>query len=208
MIGRGNGTERLSYMDFYHGTTVEGLTELRPFNSKHSNLNESCVYLTSNKQLALHYIWDLSRCPTKSPMLDIRKDGTLVFQEMFSGALAFFYKGLSGYIYHCIGDYEINDKIGVIECAKSNAPVPIMDYEYIDDVYERIMAYEREGKFIYEKFDSLPQYRHDIIRGIIVRNIKRDALLTNPDTPEARFVQEKYPTYWKETEVLSRHGLL
>jgi len=106
-------------MDFYHGTTVGGLTELKPFNSQRSNLNESCVYLTNNKQLALHYIWDLSRCPMKSPMLDIRKDGTLVFQEMFSGALEFFYKGLSGYIYHCVGDYETSDEIGVIDCAKS-----------------------------------------------------------------------------------------
>ena len=132
--------ERVAGMDFYHGTTVGGLTELKPFNSKHSNLNESCVYLTSNKQLALHYIWDLLRCPTKSPMIDIREDGTLVFQEMFSGALAFLYRGLSGYIYHCVGDYEISDRIGVIDCAKSNEPVPICDFEYIDDVYERIMT--------------------------------------------------------------------
>jgi hypothetical protein len=195
-------------MDSYHGTAVGGLTELKPFNSQHSNLNESCVYLTSNKQLALHYIWDLSRCPNKSPMLDILKDGTLVFQEMFSGALAFFYKGLSGYIYHCIGDYEISEKIGVIDCAKSNEPVSICDFEYIDDVYERIMEYEKAGQFVYEKFESLPQYRHDIIRGIICRSIKRNALLANPDTAEARFVQEKYSQYWKEADVLSKHGLL
>ena len=195
-------------MDFYHGTTVGGLTELKPFNSQHSNLNESCVYLTSNKQLALHYIWDLSRCPTKSPMLDIRKDGTLVFQEMFSDALAFFYKGLSGYIYHCVGDYETSDKIGVIDCTKSNNPVPIYDFEYIDEVYERIMEYEQEGKFIYEKFETLPQYRRDIIRGIIIRNIKHEMLLSNPESPKARFIQDKYTQYWKEADVLSKYGLL
>ena len=117
----------------------------------------------------------------KSPMLDIRKDGTLVFQEMFSG---------------------------VIDCAKSNEPVPICDFEYIDDVYERIMEYEQEGKFIYEKFEALPQYRHDIIRGIIFKNIKRGMLLANPDIPEARFIQDKYTQYWKEADVLSEHGLL
>ena len=194
-------------MDFYHGTTVGGLTELKPFNSQRSNLNESCVYWTSNKQLALHYIWDLSRCPTKSPMLDIRKDGTLVFQEMFSDALAFLYKGLSGYIYHCVGDYEISDKIGVTDCAKTNHPVPIYDFEYIDDVYERIMAYEQEDKFVYERFETLPPYRHDIIRGIVFRSIKREMLLANPESPEARFIREKYAQYWKEADVLSKHGL-
>ena len=200
--------ERVFGVDFYHGTVVGGLTELKPFNSQHSNLNEDCVYLTNNKQLALHYIWDLSRCPNKSPMLDIRKDGTLVFQEMFSGALEFFYKGLSGYIYHCIGDYEISDKIGVTDCAKSNEPVPVCDFEYIDDVYKRIMEYEQEGKFVYERFESLPQYRHDIIRGIIFRSIKRGGLLTNSNTQEARFMQDKYTQYWKEAEVLSKYGLL
>jgi len=62
--------------------------------------------MTSSKQLAAHYIWPTEKYEIKSPMLDIRPDGTLVFQEMFSGALEYFYKGLSGWIYHCEGDYE------------------------------------------------------------------------------------------------------
>ena len=87
-------------MDYYHGTTMAGLTELRLFTSAINNLKDPLVYLTTSKQLALHYIWDTKRRPVKSPMLDIRKDGILVFQEMFSNALEYLYKGLSGYIYH------------------------------------------------------------------------------------------------------------
>lgn len=194
-------------MDFYHGTTIKGLTELRPIASQDSNLKKPCVYLTTSKQLALHYIWDKERCAVKSPMLNIKKD-VLIFQEMFSGALEYFYKGLSGYIYHCVGDYELNNDVGVNTCATSDEPVPVTDFEYVDDVYEKICEYEKQGKFIYEKYESLPQYRYDIIRGIVIRGIKRDDLLNNSSHPMYKFTQDKYPKYWREAEVLYKNGLL
>lgn len=195
-------------MDFYHGTATAGLTELNPFASRYSNLEEPLVYLTTSKQLALHYIWDTTKLPSKMPMLDIRKDGTLVFQEMFSGALEYFYKGLSGYIYHCVGDYPINRDSGVFTCATSTAPVPVLDFECVNDVYEQIMQYEKQGTFIYEKFETLPPHRHDIIRGIIMRKIKKDNLLGNLADPCYWFYKDKFPQYWKEAEVLNAHGLL
>lgn len=195
-------------MDFYHGTTIAGLNELLPFASPYSNLKDPFVYLTTSKQLALHYIWDTKKVASKMPMLDIRKDGVLVFQEMFSDALQYFYKGLSGYIYHCVGDYAVNDATGVFTCATSSLPVPIDDFEFIDDVYEKIMQYEKQGKFIYEKYETLPQYRYDIIRGVIMRSIKRDDLLNNTTHPNYKFYQDKFPQYWKEAEILNKYGLL
>jgi hypothetical protein len=195
-------------MDFYHGTTVKGLTELHPFHSPYSIIKERLVYLTSNKQLALHYIWDSNRLATKMPMLDIRKDGTLVFQEMFSGALEYFYKGLSGYIYHCIGDYPINTDSGVFTCATSSNPVPVTDFEFIEDVYESILQYAEKGTFIYERYEQLPQWHYDIIRGIIIRGIKRDNLLNNPTHPSYKFTKEKFSQYWKEAQVLYDNGIL
>jgi hypothetical protein len=195
-------------MDYYHGTTYKGLTTLLPYSSPYSNLKEAVVYLTTNKQLALHYIWNVNKVGTKWPMLDIRPDGVLVFQEMFSGALEYFYKGLSGYIYCCAGDYIIDNKSGVSSCAVSYEPVPITDYEYIDDVYEKIMEYEKKGSFIYERYETLRPYRHDIIRGIIYRNIKHLNLFENETHPNYKFIQEKFPQYWKEAEVLNANGLL
>jgi hypothetical protein len=47
-------------MDFYHGTYFANLTELKPFNYQNTNLNESVVYLTTSRQLALHYIKERS----------------------------------------------------------------------------------------------------------------------------------------------------
>ena len=71
-------------MRYYHGSTVGGLTELEPRLPFGAQSQEARVYLTTSKQLALHYIWDARRLPLKMPMLKILDDGTLVFQEMFS----------------------------------------------------------------------------------------------------------------------------
>ncbi len=84
-------------MDYYHGSVIPHLTELRPFEGKENNLKKPCVYLTTNPQLAIHYIRDKSRLWI-SPTLDVREDGVLVYQEMFSNALEYMYKGISGYV--------------------------------------------------------------------------------------------------------------
>ncbi|MDE7211475.1 MAG: hypothetical protein K2O03_08540 [Lachnospiraceae bacterium] len=176
--------------------------------SSFNNLKEPLVYLTTSRQLALHYIWDMERIGVKMPMLDIRKDGTLVFQEMFSGALEYFYKGVSGYIYRCIGDYEINSDVGVHTCAISRTPVPVTDFEFIEDVYESIIHYGEKGTFLYEKYEELPQWRIDVIRGQMLRFIKRNHLLNDMECPCSRFIREKFPQYWKEAKVLNENGLL
>ena len=195
-------------MEYFHGSTIEGLTELTPFASQYSNLKEPLVYLTTSRQLALHYIWDIERLGVRMPMLDIRKDGTLVFQEMFSGALEYFYKGVSGYVYRCIGDYKMNSEAGVHTCATSSTVVPIEDFEYIDDVYESILSYKDKGTFIYERYEDLPQWRIDVIRGQILRFIKRNDLISNEAHPGYKFMKEKFPRYWAEAKVLQEHDLL
>ena len=195
-------------MEYFHGSMKKGLTKLKPNASPFSNLKEPLVYLTTSRQLALHYIWDMERIGVKMPMLDIRRDGTLVFQEMFSGALEYFYKGVSGYVYRCIGDYELNSAVGVHSCATSSTVVPVTDFEYIEDVYESIISYGDKGTFIYEKYEDLPQWRIDVIRGHVIRFIKRFDLLNDMTCPSCRFIQEKFPQYWKEAQVLNDYKLL
>ena len=195
-------------MTFYHGSSIGDLTELIPFAKPWSNLKEPLVYMTSSKQLAAHYIWPTEKYEIKSPMLDIRPDGTLVFQEMFSGALEYFYKGLSGWIYQCDGDFQYDEDAGVVTTATSAIPVPVASAEFVEDVYEHMMSYAEQGKFIYEKFESLRPYRHDIIRGIIYRSIKNDDLFNNLSHPNYTFIPDKYPQYWKEAKVLYENGLL
>ncbi len=194
-------------MVFYHGTNRGGLTELKPFYSEGSNLKEACVYLSTSRRVALFYIWDYARDPVRRMMMDIQPD-KVVFQEMFPGALERFYKGVSGYIYRCEGDYEMREDHGVKTCAISREPVPVAGVEVVEDVYREILKYQEKGEFVYERYEELPQYRYDIIRGIVMRMIVRDKLLENQEHPTALLYQEVYPRYWKEAKVLAEHGLL
>ena len=192
----------------YHGTVIPGLKELRPFSSEFTSLPDPVVYLTTSKQLALHYIWDMKRIGVKMPMLKIQPDGVLIFQEMFSGALEYFYKGVSGYIYTCQGDFPMDSRVQIPFCTASDTTVPVTEYEYIEDVYAQIMRYQERGTFVYEKYESLPQWRIDIIRGTILRFIHRNQLLIKREHAASRFVMEKFPQYWKEAEILAAHGFL
>ena len=196
-------------MKFYHGSIIHGLTELHPHLPAGAYLQEPRVYLTTCRQLALHYIWDSQRLgDVKMPMLDVRKDGTIVFQEMFSGALAYLYKGVSGYIYHCEGDYSDDSVPYAPFNVTVSSTVPISECEYIDDVYEHILQYEKQGKFIYEHYEDLPQWRIDLIRGQILRRIKVYNLLEDSAHSSRDFVSKNFPRYWEEAKVLHEHDLL
>ena len=188
-------------MDYYHGTMISGLTELKPFMNPENNLKKPCVYLTTNLQLAIHYIRDKSRL-WMSPTLDVREDGILVYQEMFTGALEYMYKGVSGYVYHVSGDYGINTVPGVRFAAISDEVVPILDYEYIPDVYKAILCYADSGKFVYEHYEDLSPQRHDKIRSWVLKWIKDGDWTNKPNEPMAMFYQEKWPNYWQVAKTI------
>ncbi len=75
-------------------------------------------------------------------------------------------------------------------------------------MYERIISYADKGTFIYERYEDLPQWRIDVIRGHIIRFIKRFDLLNNITNPGYRFIQEKFPRYLQEAQILNDHNLL
>jgi len=205
-----SGEIEMDFYHFYHGTQIGGLTELRPIASPNSNLKEAVVYLSTRRQVALHYASNYKNLPFSSPMLNIQDD-VLIYQEMYSGALELSCKGVSGYIYHCIGgigEYEMSEHHGVKSCAVSYEPVPVADVEYIADIYEEVMQYKNQGKLIYEKYEELPRWRLDIIRGYVMRALKADDILNNPQHPHYLSFREKFPRYWQEAEVLDSHGLL
>jgi hypothetical protein len=135
-------------------------------------------------------------------MLHICKDGRLIFQEMYSNALEYLYKGKSGYLYHCIGNYEINEEVGVLFTATSKKPVPVHSCEYIEDVYEEILEYEKTGMFTYERYEELPQERHDIIKRWVMKWIKEGDWINDHEHTEYIKFQKRWPQYLEEAKRL------
>ena len=195
-------------MKLYYGSTVEGLKELRPHIPLGAHSPKPLVYLSPTRQLALHFIWDTQRLGVKMPMLEIRKDGTVVFQEMFSGALEYLYKGVGGYIYTCEADYEPSEDFLSQSSIAVDTEVVFTGCEHIEDVYKHILQYADQGKMICERYENLPQWRIDLIRGQILRRIKRYDLINDAGHPSRNFIKNSFPQYWAEAKILSEHGLL
>jgi len=107
-----------------------------------------------------------------------------------------------------VGSYPLSKESGVHTCAVSEAPVPVAGAEFVEDVYGRILEYGEYGMFTREKYEELPRHRHYLIRGHVMRWIKDGNLTEFPENPEARYIRDKYPQYWKEAEVLRENGLL
>lgn len=180
---------------YYHGTTVPGLTVLKPFASPFSNLKYACVYLSTYKPLAAIYIWNR---PYKWFTFDIKEDGTLYYTESFPNNLREFYDGVKGYIYACEGDYSSDSGTGIRYAAISKEPVPVTGCDMVENAYERILQYESEGALILQRFEELTQKEHDMNRKMILNGIRRLNLLegTHPLSP---FVKEKFPDLWAES---------
>jgi ribosomal protein S18 acetylase RimI-like enzyme len=122
----------------YHGTTKTGLTVLVPFASPHSERQDACVYLATQKAIALLHIWDK---PYRWVKFNYAKDGKIIYLESYPGALEAFYGGVSGSIYTCEGKYKRYAKNIVI----AHTPVPVLEEDYVPDSLERILEYERQG---------------------------------------------------------------
>ncbi|MDR0948538.1 MAG: hypothetical protein LBM69_03360 [Lachnospiraceae bacterium] len=108
-----------------------------------------------------------------------------------------------------VGDYKLNPSAGVVTTATSDTPVPVSDFEFIPDVYTTILSYAEEGKFIRERYEDLPNYRRDIIRGYVYRWVAGNkAYVNDPNDEGYRFYSTHYTEFWREAKVLHENGLL
>jgi hypothetical protein len=95
-------------------------------------------------------------------------------------------------------DYPFSKQIGVATCAFSKNSVPVVGVEFINDVFTEIMSYERKGLFIYERYETLPQYRLELIDSIIMKMIVRDNMLANPNSDVSLFIRDKFSDCWNK----------
>ena len=178
----------------YHGTVVSGLHTLKPYASPHSNLKYPCVYLSTNKALSSIYIWNKEY---KWMTFEIREDGMPIYNESFKNCLSEFYGGVKGCIYICDADFETDENTTIKHAVISKEPVEIQTVDVVDDAYERILQYEKDGMLIINHFENLSEEQKGKDRNMILGAIKRLELLKG-EHPLSNFVSEKFPEIWEE----------
>lgn len=183
----------------YHGTTAVGLQTLIPFANPHSNLKYPCVYLSTNEALASIYIWNKDY---KWMTFEIREDGLPVYNESYKNGLSELYGGVSGCIYTCKGNFETDENTTIRHAVISKNPVEVLGEDVVDDAYERILRYEREGLLVINHFESLSEVQKARDRNMVLGAIKRLDLLSG-EHPLSDFVAARFPALWDEARMTS-----
>jgi len=178
----------------YHGSHIKGLKELLPFSKSHNTIKKEVVYLTPNDSYALFYIWGR---PYKWITFESDDNGIIIFTEWFQNQLIEFYKGVSGCIYECDMNNPNIMQTHIKDVLNSEQPVPILNYQEIEDCYTEILKREEMGMVKIKRYNTLSQEELINIYNKTVKAIKMEKLLTS--FPEkADFVMQKFPLAWKE----------
>jgi len=180
----------------YHGTVAQGLTVLEPFANPHSNLKYPCVYLSTNKALASIYVWSRSR-EFKWMTFEIREDGMPIYNEAYKGGLAELYGGVSGCIYECDANFEVDENTTIKHAVISRVPVEVRGVDIVDDAYVRILDFARRGELVINRFEELSEHQKLRDRNMVLGAIERLDLLAG-EHPMAGFVAERFPQLWQE----------
>ena len=184
----------------YHGTAVTGLSVLIPFANPLSNLDYPCVYLSVYRALASLYVWNRD---FKWMTYGFNQEGIPVYNEYFKDCLSGLYGGVRGCIYECDAEFETDRDTAVRHSVISMVPVEIKGAEVVENAYERILAYEKSGELIINRYESRSEEQKLRDDSMILGEIKSKNML-NGLHPLSRFVKEKFPELWAKVLAAER----
>lgn len=179
--------------DYFHGSVTPGIKELHAVSKDHTS-SEKAVYLTNNRTYALFYIWD-AKNEYKYITGGVR-NGVVFYEEWFPNQLSELYRGVKGFIYHCVCDAEckitsMREGVDII-----NQSVRTDIYEVIEDVYEEIMKCEKEGLAEIKRFTKRTEEEQKKMIDMIAQYIVEQNLLSS-DSAEAKFLSTYHTEAWE-----------
>ena len=187
--------------NYYHGSSIGSITQLKACSGLHIT-GEKVVYLTDNLPYALFYIWDAEHngCSIKH-VTGWTKNDIAYYEEQFPDQLKTFYQGVSGYVY-CISDTE---DIHAVENRKNMfyyaGDVAITESIYIPDVYEELLKYEAEGKFVVLRYNEQSAKRQNELTDFMAQGIIREGFYT-ANKEKQEFMKKHFSKAWEKAELL------
>lgn len=178
-------------MTMYHGSPLAGITVLGTLSRTHGETTFSAVYLTPNRAYALFYIRDLE---VNYVTCGVTKNGSIRYDEYFTGQLRTLYEGKNGFIYKCKNNDNF-EKTSTNDVWVSKTPVTITDVEKISDVYAEILKCEAAGLIKVVRYETLSEKRKSEIYEMILHSIYMNnypALASK----KSMFYKENFPQAW------------
>lgn len=185
-------------MILYHGSKTTGIQTLKPHQADH---DQPYLYLSTIEAVAALYLCNGVERPYYWFPYGFQKNNpnTPVYDEIYPNGLIEVSQGVSGCIY--IVDVPENEVLPFknIPCARlSVQPLPVSGCIEVPNAYEQLLAYERQGRLIINRYETLSERYLNFYYGMILNYIKQKEMQRTPDCSYARFVREKFPFIWEQ----------
>ena len=171
-----------------HGSSVPGLTELKPFPSNHS---KPYVYLTDCAALALFYAHNPIERPGGFFPYWFDKQGQLHYDEYFPDQLRLMYQGHSGWVYHVeVDGWTRLDKMPWVYL--SEAPVPVAQADFIPDLHAALTGAAEDGRLVLHRYGDIPEGQREIHRKVV-----RNSLSGHDEDDYVQFMRQHMPEVFR-----------
>ena len=158
---------------FYHGSDVDGIRELEARSRLH-NSEDRVVYLTDKIPYALIYIWDKKHNGYRGKhVTGWIRDGITFYEEQFPEQLKTFYQGVSGTLYYVSRNPGISQMENRDNLFYSLTNRTVAREEYIEDVYERLLEFERNGEFRVLRYTEQTKERQEELIELVATGIMK-----------------------------------
>lgn len=178
----------------YHGSSVGGLSALRPALSEHG---VSYVYVSPNPVVAAFYTVHCVERPYNWFPYGL-EDGLPVYPEYYPDALADVYGSKRGYLYRCEDPGTLENPTAISQALVCREPLPVSGVEEIPDMYAWFLLRQQAGNLRIIPFSRLSEkqlaYRDRMIKGEIALHRLKD----RPETGYARFLRSRFPSLWED----------
>lgn len=178
---------------YYHGSPIGGIECLLPNATTFRNDGEPNVYLSSNKAHAVLYA---AKCHMYPYGFD-KDSGLPKYHENFEGCLKEFYSDKCGYIYTVKENRSIVPLEGIRYGYLTRKRVRVESSEFIEDVYKKLLEYEKNGNIIIIRFKDMSDKMREISHKQITEILAKEAVFSSAeDYP--MFLKKRFPDAWKD----------
>lgn len=176
-------------MTLYHCSPTPGLTVLKPSVTRYFGKPRQ-VCLTACLPMALMY-----GVKHFEYTYGYTREGQIYYEEYCLNALEELYRGKGASLYTC----SLRPGMETTQIPNeyvTPSDVPVEDERFIPDLCAALLEQERLGTLKIVRWADMSPARRQWVLEAEAETVAEQDLLSRPDAPLARFIQEKHPASW------------
>lgn len=158
------------------------------------------IYFATNPVVAAFYMVNIVERPYYWFTYVFSQSGIPIYTEYYPNAMADVYSGKTGYLYECSNVCNIQNPTNINCAYVCEEPVSIDKCTEFKDIYENFLEYEKQGKLIIQRYETLSSKMLSFINTTVQSEIKENNLKDKPDLSYSVFLKNHFPSIWDDTK--------